>query len=73
MKVTLMLAGALGAAAFPTIQNEAAMLKLRSLMSRQDALGTSAAESNCGTKACPTLDAEGKTSRNKLLTRSILR
>lgn len=26
---------------------------------QQDALGISAAESNCGTKACPTFDAEG--------------
>ncbi|KAF7191667.1 Dothistromin biosynthesis peroxidase dotB [Pseudocercospora fuligena] len=67
MKTTLLLAGALGASAFPHLKRGGEDLELmlrdlyhneekRGLMTRDDYLGISKAESNCGTRACPTFD-----------------
>lgn len=70
MKSTLLLASALGAAAFPSfkegrdvtmnIRTVLNNVERRSLEARQqDALGISRSESNCGTRLCPTFDGEG--------------
>lgn len=75
MKTTLLLSSALGASAFPFLNNPEAMSaalattdignvlrdiqhspEKRSLMTRQDYLGISKGESNCGTRVCPTFD-----------------
>lgn len=67
MKTTLLLASALGASAFPHLKRGGEDLELmlrdlyhnegkRGLMTRDDYLGISRAESNCGTRACPTFD-----------------
>jgi hypothetical protein len=66
MKASLILASALGAAAFPGLQSGGVPLEIRALLDnpqdhalekrQQDALGTSRAESNCGTRLCPTFD-----------------
>jgi hypothetical protein len=68
MKASLILASALGAAAFPGLRTGGVPLEIRSLLDnpqfhgldkrQQDALGTSKAESNCGTRLCPTFDEE---------------
>lgn len=72
MKTTLLLAGALGAAAFPQF-NQLSERDLETEVSKfmanaqrhqlakrqQDALGISAAQSNCGTRACPTFNEKG--------------
>ncbi|CAK1367452.1 unnamed protein product [Cercospora beticola] len=69
MKTTLILASALGAAAFPgmkrgidgvpheirsLLESEGASLKKR----QEDALGISRAQSNCGPRLCPTFDEQ---------------
>lgn len=70
MKAALILACALGVQAFPAlVQNDGSLdpkirevlhnAEKRSLMTRQDYLGISRGESNCGTRACPTFDPEG--------------
>jgi hypothetical protein len=66
MKASLILASALGAAAFPGMKTGGIPLEIRALLDnpqgldlvkrQQDALGTSRAESNCGTRLCPTFD-----------------
>jgi len=63
MKFFLILASALGAAAFPGLKTGGVPLGIRSLLDnphnqdlekrQQDALGTSKMESNCGTRLCP--------------------
>jgi hypothetical protein len=68
MKVSLILASALGAAAFPGLKTGGVPMEIRSLLDnpqdhglekrQQDALGTSKAQSNCGTRLCPTFDEE---------------
>jgi hypothetical protein len=69
MKSSLVAAGLVASAlAFPHINSPEAMRRAlelyqdghfkRALMSRQDALGISKAETNCGTRTCPTFDAE---------------
>jgi hypothetical protein len=68
MKASLILASALGAAAFPGLRTGGVPLEIRSLLDnaqdhdlekrQQDALGISKAESNCGTRLCPTFDEE---------------
>ena len=68
MKVSLILASALGAAAFPGLNTGGVPMEIRSLLDnpqdhglekrQQDALGTSKAQSNCGTRLCPTFDEE---------------
>lgn len=63
MKVTLIVASALGAAAFPHLMDRDILEQIGSQLSRRDALGISAAESNCGTRSCPTFDAEGMLGR----------
>lgn len=71
MKSTLILASALGASAFPgmrrgidgiphEIRSLYADLEGSDLVKRQeDALGISRAQSNCGTRLCPTFDEQG--------------
>lgn len=78
MKTGLLLSGALGASAFPFLNNPEALGEVlktadvgnvlrdimhspekRSLMTRQDYLGISKAQSNCGTRTCPTFDEKG--------------
>lgn len=71
MKSTLVLAGALGAAAFPGMRRgiDGVPHEIRALYEdpqyhglakrQQDALGISRAESNCGTKLCPIFDEKG--------------
>jgi len=68
MKASLILASALGAAAFPGLQSGNVPLEIRALLDdpqnealqkrQQDALDTSRAESNCGTRLCPTFDGK---------------
>ncbi|KJX98620.1 hypothetical protein TI39_contig401g00002 [Zymoseptoria brevis] len=68
MKASLILASALGVAAFPGLRSGGVPLEIRALLDnpqnhalekrQQDALGTSKAESNCGTRLCPTFDVE---------------
>lgn len=69
MKTTLLLVGALGAAAFPHMKRDGGDLSImlreiahspekRALMGRQDFLGISKGQSNCGTRVCPTFDAK---------------
>ncbi|SMY19362.1 unnamed protein product [Zymoseptoria tritici ST99CH_1A5] len=68
MKASLILASALGVAAFPGLRSGGVPLEIRALLDnpqghalekrQQDALGTSKAESNCGTRLCPTFDEE---------------
>lgn len=68
MKVSLILACAVGAMAFPTMKDGLEPMirdvlhnaEKRSLMTRQDYLGISRGESNCGTRACPTFDPKGR-------------
>lgn len=66
---SLLLASAFGASAFPHMKKDGGDLSImfrdimhneqrRSLMTRQDYLGISKGESNCGTRDCPTFDAE---------------
>lgn len=69
MKATLILASALSAAAFPQMKGRGLSPEVARFMEnaeshplekrQQDALGISAAQSNCGTRACPTFDAKG--------------
>lgn len=59
MKATFILASALGAAAFPHLMDQDLLNKAAAHLDRRDALGVSAAESNCGTRLCPTFDAAG--------------
>jgi hypothetical protein len=66
MKASLILASALGAAAFPGLKSGSVPLEIRALLDdsqtqdlakrQQDALGISKAESNCGTRLCPTFN-----------------
>jgi len=66
MKTTLLLASALSAAAFPQLSNRGLSDEVSQFMQnpqghalakrQEDALGISAAQSNCGTRACPTFD-----------------
>lgn len=70
-KASLVSMYALGACAFPALQNVESIgssIKMRdilhdeqrrSLMTRQDYLGISKAQSNCGPTLCPTFDAKG--------------
>ncbi|KAK4561539.1 hypothetical protein LTR86_004857 [Recurvomyces mirabilis] len=69
MKFSLLLSFATGTTlAFPHIKDPGSMMRAleeyqdgrykRALTSRQDALDISKAESNCGTRACPTFDAQ---------------
>ncbi|QIW98310.1 hypothetical protein AMS68_003828 [Peltaster fructicola] len=58
MKTTIILTSVLGAAAFPHLMNEELLKQVSSQVDRRDALGISAAESNCGTRLCPTFDAK---------------
>ena len=71
MKSALILTSALSAAAFPGMRRgtEGIPHEIRALYEnpqnhalakrQQDALGISKAESNCGTRLCPTFDAKG--------------
>lgn len=71
MKSTLILAGALGAAAFPGMRRGTNGIphEIRALYEnpasldlakrQQDSLGISKAQSNCGTRLCPTFDEKG--------------
>lgn len=69
MKVTLLLASALSVAAFPHINDRDLSDKINEFLKntqnhplakrQEDALGISAAESNCGTRACPTFNERG--------------
>lgn len=60
MKHFLLLAGALGTvSAFPRfMDNPEALEEARALIKRQDSLGISQAETNCGPTPCTTFDAE---------------
>lgn len=74
MKTTLLLASALSAAAFPQLSNRGLSDEVSQFMQnpqghalakrQEDALGISAAQSNCGTRACPTFDEKGRSRRD---------
>ena len=68
MKAVAILCWALGVSAIPSFQNDPAMLlkmrealeneELRRLITRDDALGISRAQGNCGPVSCPTFNAK---------------
>lgn len=69
MKTTLILASALSAAAFPHLNDRSLNDEVNKFLGnvenhplakrQEDALGISRAQSNCGTRACPTFSEQG--------------